>query len=290
MTSNQHSSVTDGSTFDTQSTRKNTVDNRKIVIGQIALSFHAASAAIIGHFLAKQGIDTVIKEAPHEQMFEMLRVGEVDILIAAWLPGSHGTYLAPIESEIEKLTSLYEPYALWGVPDYVPVSEVASIADLKKPLVAARMNKLIQGIGPGAGISRFSLEIIREYALNTMGYNFRNGTQADMETAFETAVAQQDWVIVPLWQPQHLHYRYKIRELHDPKGLLRGKDCATILIRHDAKALLPPKVLDNLRHITLGNTAVTELDYFINVHKLSAMEAAALWMEKHSTLVSKWGD
>jgi glycine betaine/proline transport system substrate-binding protein len=261
---------------------------RKPVVGQIALSFHAASGAIVRQLLAAQGIETDVKEAPHEKMFDMLRRGEVDLLASAWLPGSHGAYLAPMASEVEKLTVLYEPYTLWGVPDYVPASEVSDVADLKKPAVAARMTKLIQGIAPGAGISRFSREIIKEYGLGELGYEFRNGTQADMEKAFEAAVAEQRWVVVPLWQPQHLHHRYKIRELAEPKGLLRGKDQATLLIRHEARALLPDSALASLRRVTLGNTAMTELDYLINVRKLSAMDAAADWMGRHASLVAQW--
>lgn len=261
---------------------------RKPVVGQIALSFHAASGSIVRQLLAAQGIETEVKEAPHEKMFEMLGKGEVDLLASAWLPGSHGGYLAPMASEVEKLTVLYEPYTLWGVPDYVPASEVAAVADLKKPEVAAQMTKLIQGIAPGAGISRFSREIIKEYGLDALGYEFRNGTQADMEKAFESAVAEKRWVVVPLWQPQHLHYRYKIRELAEPKGLLRGKDQATLLIRNDARHLLPAGALASLRRVTLGNAAMTELDYLINVRKLSPMAAAADWMGRNPAIVAGW--
>jgi SnoaL-like domain len=38
-------------------------------------------------------------------------------------------------------------------------------------------------------------------------------------------------VIIPLWQPQWLHNRYRIRELHQPKGLPGGTDQATLLVR-----------------------------------------------------------
>lgn len=270
------------------STAKPTSNSRKLVVGQIALSFHAASGSIVRQLLAAQGLETDVKEAPHEKMFEMLGKGEVDILASAWLPGSHGGYLAPMESQVEKLTVLYEPYTFWGVPDYVPASDVSAVADLLKPEVAARMTKLIQGIGAGAGISRFSREIISVYGLESLGYEFRNGTQVDMEKAFETAVTEKRWVVVPLWQPQHLNHRYKIRELAEPKGLLRGKDQATLLIRNDARHLLPAQALQSLRRAQLGNVAMTELDYLINVRKLSSMDAAADWMARNPAIVAGW--
>lgn len=262
--------------------------SRKPIVGQIALSFHAASGSIARQVLSAQGVATDVREAPHEKMFDMLRRGEVDILASAWLPGSHGGYLAPIEPEVEKLTVLYEPYTFWGVPDYVPAEAVSAVEDLKKHAVAARMTKVIQGIGPGAGISRFSREIMKEYDLEALGYEFRNGTQTDMEQAFETAIAQRRWVVVPLWQPQQLNHTHRIRELAEPKGLLRGKDKATLIIRKDAMPLLPASALASLRRIALGNAAMTEMDYLINVKKLTAMDAAAEWMQRNPAIVANW--
>ncbi|GAM54116.1 L-proline glycine betaine binding ABC transporter protein proX [Vibrio ishigakensis] len=51
--------------------------------------------------------------------------------------------------EVEPLLELglhYEPFAHWGVPDYVPVEAVSEVSDLLKSDVLARMNKDIQGI------------------------------------------------------------------------------------------------------------------------------------------------
>jgi hypothetical protein len=39
-------------------------------------------------------------------------------------------YLAPFEKDVRKVTVLYEPYCLWGVPDFVPEDAVSEIADL----------------------------------------------------------------------------------------------------------------------------------------------------------------
>jgi glycine betaine/proline transport system substrate-binding protein len=49
------------------------------------------------------------------------------------------------------------------------------------------MAKTIQGINPGAGISRFSQEMIVAYGLDKEGYSFRPGTQQECFSAFEDA-------------------------------------------------------------------------------------------------------
>lgn len=259
-----------------------------ITVGQIDLSFHIAVAAIVARILRDHGHQVMSSTALHEAMFERLRRGEVDLLSSAWLPGSHAKYLSPFEDAVEKLTVLYEPYTIWGVPEYVPESAVREVSDLLKPDVAARMTKVIQGIGPGAGISRFSLEIMDAYQLKAAGYEFRNGTQQQCEDAFTSAVKERRWVVIPLWHPQHLHHRYRIRELGEPKGLLRGKDEATLIVRKDSLAKLDGAASRMLRKVTLGNTAVTYLDYLINIEKKTPAEAADRWFQENDASVARW--
>lgn len=212
--------------------------------------------------------------APHEAAFCLLQSGAADVLCAAWLPGSHGTYFESITDEFEKVAVLYTPYALWGVPAYVPADVVSQVADLTRTEVAANMTKLIQGIGPGAGISRFSREIFDTYKLETYGYRFENGTLDECVNSFDQAVAERRWVVLPLWQPQYLHYEYEIRELAEPYGLLRGADEATLIMRKTLLASLPKTVIDALRGLTLGNAKVTELDHMISRRAVPPLQAA----------------
>lgn len=261
--------------------------SRPLVIGQIALSFHIASAAVVRAIVELTGTRTITREASHEQMYEMLARGEVDMVVSAWLPGSHGVYIDPIAGDLLKLGVLYEPYAMWGVPDYVPLSDVTAVADLTRPEVVARMAKRIQGIGPGAGISRFSREIIERYGLAALGYEFHNGTLKDCTDAFESAYGQRQWTVVPLWHPQYLHHRYVIRELTEPLGLLRGRDAATLVLRREAAGLLPEATLGWLRRLHLGNAAVAELDHQISVAGATPAEAAVGWLMRQDQLLPK---
>ncbi|HYF89560.1 glycine betaine ABC transporter substrate-binding protein [Azospirillum sp.] len=229
-------------------------------VGHIDLSFHDASAHEVESILAAHGHDIERSAAPHEEMFRRMARGEIDMLVSAWLPASHGAYLAPFEQEVTKITILYEPYCIWGVPDYVPEEAVAGVADLLKPSALDRMERLIQGINPGAGISRFSKAIVEQYGLDRAGYEFRTGTEEDCFGRYMQAVADQRWVVVPLWHPQWLHNRYRIRALVEPKGLLGRQDEATLIIRKDAEARIDPAALAALADLHLGNARVSALD------------------------------
>jgi glycine betaine/proline transport system substrate-binding protein len=250
----------------------------RFTVGNIALSFHAAAAGVVKATLERWGHATAECEAPHEEMFAMLGRGEVDMLVTAWLPASHGRYFDPLEHDLLKLGLLYRPYCIWGVPDYVSPSRVGGIEDLARPEIAKSFLKRVQGIGEGAGISRFSRAILREYALDVRGFHFENGTLADCANAFEDAVAKGENCVVPLWHPQFLHHKHKIRALRDPKGLLGGVDDAFLVIRKEAAARLDESEIYALHSLTIGNAALAGMDHAINREGKSARQAAEEWL------------
>ncbi|PZW77413.1 glycine betaine/proline transport system substrate-binding protein [Pseudomonas sp. 2848] len=259
-------------------------------LGVTDLSFHHATAAVVALVLQRMGFVVKRSSAPHERNFERLREGAIDMLASAWIPSSHGLYKAQVEEQVatRELGLHYTPYALWGVPDYVPESMVASVEDLLDPSVSARMHKQIQGIGAGAGITRFSLKMMVDYDLVSAGYSFRTGTQEQCVAAYEQLVREGKWGIVPLWHPQFLHHSYRIRELKDPKGLLGSVDRAVLLARDDRLSGFSAAQLQVLDNIRLDNTIVAELDHAINRCGASPDEAARAWFEKHPQVLASW--
>ena len=253
-----------------------------IRLGYIDLSFHAASASVVQAILERHGHEVALSAAPHEAMFQRLRAGEVDVVASAWLPASHGEYLAPLQNEVEKLAVLYEPYCIWGVPDYVPRDVLASVDDLKKPEVLANIDKFIDGINPGAGISRFSSAMIDAYGLDCYGYRFYPGSEASSFTKFKRAVVNKRWLVIPLWHPQYLHHDYPIRALEEPKGLLGGTDQATLVARKVVLPAIAPSALAELRMLHLGNAVVTDLEHAIQVEGLTPLQAATRWLAARS--------
>lgn len=242
------------------------MNQKQISLGVTDLSFHRVTGSLLAHVLTDMGFEVSRHYAPHQENFMHLEQGKVDLLTSAWLPSSHGEYKAQVEKVVPliELGLHYQPYALWGVPDYVPAEDVEQVSDLLKPEVKAKMNPIIQGIGPGAGITRFSIEMMDAYGLNSAGYRFLTGTQDDCIQAFEQAVNNGDWAVVPLWQPQFLHHQYKIREIREPKGLLGVVDRAVLLLRGDKKHLFTEPQLNVLDNLQFSNEIISKLDYLVS--------------------------
>lgn len=250
-------------------------------LGHIDLSFHAASAALVCSIIEKYGWQVEMTASPHEEMFRRFGRGEVDMLVSAWLPTSHEIYLAPYRDNTVKLAVLYHPYCIWGVPDYVPVSAVSSVADLLKPDVLLKMEKRILGINPGAGISRFSRTIVEEYQLTYSGYYFENGSEAACYSNVEQAISELRWIVVPLWHPQFLHHRNTIRALEEPKGFLGGQDEATLIASNSIAVKFEPELLAELQALSPGNTVISELDYLICRKNKTPRQASDIWYQRH---------
>lgn len=258
-----------------------------LVIGQIDLSFHAAAAAVIAELLQRAGQDVTLTVAPHEQIYALQQAGEVDLVVSAWLPASHGNYIAPYANDLQKLAVIYNPYCIWGIPDWAP-AEIQSITDLSDESNSRLFRKRIQGIGSGAGISRFSRTIIDNYELASKGFHFENGTLKDCTDAYVDAATNNELAIVPLWHPQWLHSAYNLRELKDPLGLLGGTDEATLVLRRDAIPKLADEAHRLLKSIELGNETMSQLDQEICIQGLSPITAAKNWIGENQALCDSW--
>ena len=235
--------------------------SRPIRLGHRPLSFHEASAREVERLLVARGHRVERSSGGLAGLFERLGKGEIDLFVSAWLPLSHERFYAAIANKVRRLAVLYRPYRIWGVPGYVPESEVASVADLLGAPALARMDRRIHGIATRAGISRHSVETIRRYGLDVVaGYRFQPGTEADCFARFMRAYAERRWVVVPLWHPQSLHRRYAIRALEEPLGLLGGVDEATMLVHRGAESAIGRETLDFLAQLTFGNARVSALD------------------------------
>ncbi|PNV31897.1 glycine/betaine ABC transporter substrate-binding protein [Streptomyces sp. DH-12] len=245
-----------------------------VTVGNIALSFHRAAAAVTRRILEKHGHQVRSVEAPHERVFRLQEEDAVDVLVSAWLPSSHDIYLSRYTDRVRVLTPHYEPYCVWAVPPYVPEEAVGEVADLLRPEVAERMTTTIQGINPGAGISRFSARMVREYGLDRAGYGFMPGTEIDFVARLDRGVADREWFVVPLWRPQYLNRLHGLRTLAEPKGLLGTVDGAAPVITHEALDRIDPAAVAELDALHLGNEGVEEIDSLISVDGLTPLEAA----------------
>lgn len=262
---------------------------RPVVLGQVSLSFYAVVGAVVQAVLERLGHTVEVLQGQHEEMFPMLASARIDLMAAVWLPEGHGAYWTRYGEGAQEIARLYEGARFfWAVPSYVPPDEVASIEDLAKPSVAARMTKLIQGIGPGAAITALSRKAIEEYGLGRPGYSLQPGTQSDWTGAFDAAARERRWIVFPTWAPQYLNRDGRLRALVDPRGVLGGPNRASLVGPRERFQALPETTRAALRRIDLGLDGVTDMDWRVNVERQAPHDAARTWMRENEGRVSGW--
>jgi glycine betaine/proline transport system substrate-binding protein len=263
--------------------------SKPIILGQVSLSFYAVTGAVVHEVLERLGHTVEVRQGPHDEMFPLLGEGAIDLMAACWLPEGHAAYWAKYGGNAVEVAKLYDGARFfWAVPDYVPASEVASIADLAKPAVAQRMTKLIQGIGTAAVITTVSQKAVGEYGLDALGYSLRPGKPAEWTGAYDAAVAEQRWIVFPTWAPQYLNRGGKLRPLQDPRAILGGVNHASLVAPRGRFEALPAKTRAVLARIDLGLDGVTEMDWLVNVEKKNPREAARTWMQANESRVAGW--
>jgi glycine betaine/proline transport system substrate-binding protein len=261
----------------------------KVVMGQISLSFYAVTGAVVRQVLERLGHTVEIVQGSHGQIFPRLGAGEVDLLVAAWLPNGHATYWERYGSQSEAIAVLYEGARFaWMVPTYVPATLVAEIDDLKKPDVLAQMDKTIQDTGRDSGNMMVSADVMQAYDLEHASYRLVPGTLPEFYGSYDRAIAAQRWFVMPLWFPNFINRVGNMRPIAEPKQLLGQANAGTLVASRAWVQRAPGRTLQVLRRMHLGMGAVEEMDHEVNREGKSPAQAARDWAQRHQTEVDGW--
>jgi glycine betaine/proline transport system substrate-binding protein len=260
-----------------------------VVMGQIGLSFYAVTAGVVHEVLERLGHKVEVRTGSHAQIFPELGAGEVDLLVAAWLPHGHAVYWQQFGSQAEQVAVLYRGARFdWMVPACVPAWLVSSVADLAKPEVAARMVHEIQGTGRDSGNMMLSAQVMQAYGLEQAGYRLVPGNLAQFHGAYDRGIAAGDWFVMPLWRPHYINKIGNMRALAEPRGLLGPDNDGTLVANKAWLQRAPARSVAVLRRIQLGLDAVEEMDYAVNIDKLEPRAAARAWMDRNRDAVELW--
>ncbi|MDT1060921.1 glycine betaine ABC transporter substrate-binding protein [Paracoccus sp. CPCC 101403] len=167
-------------------------------------------------------------------LYQGLTRGDIDLMMMAWLPETHADYYARVKDDVENLGVIYDGAKLgWVVPAYVPESEISSIEDLKKDEVKEKLGGVVQGIDPGAGLTRLSQQAVSDYGLD---YQLQISSEAGMLTTVDRAMRSKKWFVATAWSPHWMFGKYDLRYIDDPKGSLGEAETVNILAAKDFKA------------------------------------------------------
>ena len=213
-------------------------------------------------------------------MWQAVASGDVDGMVTAWLPVTHGNYLKKVKDKVVNLGVII-PGAKIGlvVPDYVTIDSIADLEGAK-----AKFGGKIIGIDPGAGIMSKAEAAIKEYGLT--GYKLVEGSDATMTAALADAIKHKQWVAITGWTPHWMFGRFQLKYLKDPKGVFGGEETINAIVRKGLEKDKP----EVYAFLSKYKLPMSDLQALMAANKDNGKpsENARRFIAEHQKLVDSW--
>lgn len=171
--------------------------------------------------LTALGYTPQLRELGSTITYEALNQGDVDVYLAAWLPGQGSTYDAAMEKGvIADLGNNVDGARLgFAVPTYVYEAGVTSGADLAKAEVREKFDDTIYSIEVGSGISEILARGVNENTYNLADWHISETSTPGMLSTVDAAIDREEWIVFGAWTPHWMNVEYDVRYLDDPDNL-----------------------------------------------------------------------
>ena len=246
----------------------------------------------------KMGVHCEAIPMEANKMWESIASGEVDGMVAAWLPGTHGHYYKEVENRVENLGPNLEGAQIGLVVPSVQVGRqtmgtglrnkpyvtVESISELNQ--YAEKFRGKIIGIDPAAGVMKKTRRAMEVYDLTR--FRLVSGSEVSMTAELSNAIRKQRWIVVTGWSPHWMFGRWDMRFLDDPRGVYGGEEYIATMVRKGLKKDMP-EVYHFLDNFYWTPEEMDQLMVWIKDDDgLYPYEKALRWMQYNEKRLQSW--
>ncbi|CAM3302554.1 ABC transporter permease/substrate binding protein [Vagococcus fessus] len=252
---------------------------QEVTLAYVEWDTEIASTTVVSEVLKDMGYDVKMTPLDSAIMWEAVANGEADGMVAAWLPGTHGSQYDKFKDELDDLGPNLDGGARLGlvVPSYMDVNSIDELT--------TEGNQQIVGIEPGAGVVAAAEETMAEYA-NLSDWNLMSSSNGAMTTELAKAIKNKEEIVITGWSPHWMFSRYDLKYLEDPKGTMGGDESIKTMVRKGLEKDSPEvyQVLDNF------NWELADIEsVMLAIEKgEKPVEAARHWIDNHQELVESW--
>ncbi|UQZ33340.1 glycine/betaine ABC transporter [Paenibacillus sp. PK3_47] len=255
----------------------------KVKLAYVAWDSEIASTYVVKEVLeSKLGMSVEMLQVDAGPMWAGVADGSADAMVAAWLPGTHASYMEQYGNDIEDLgPNLEGTKTGLAVPTYM---EISSIEDLKNADLASSLQNRIVGIEPGAGIMMSTEKAITDYELSD--YTLLESSSAAMVQELQKAYADNQPIVVTGWTPHWMFANMDLKYLEDPKGVYGGAEQIHTMVRTGLKEDMP-EAYTFLDQFQWTPEEMEQVMVDIQGGK-SPEDAAKAWVEANADKVNAW--
>ncbi|MCK2044065.1 glycine betaine ABC transporter substrate-binding protein [Chromohalobacter salexigens] len=253
-----------------------------ITLAYVEWSSEVASTNVVRAVLEEQGYNVKMSSLSAAAMWQAVAYGDADGMVAAWLPSTHEQYLNKVGDKVENLGPNLEGTKLGlVVPSYTDISSIDELDDK-----ADVVNDEIVGIDPGAGLMNLTEKAIEEYDLGD-AINLQSGSGATMTAALDSAIKNDEDIVVAGWTPHWMFARWDLKYLDDPKNVYGGAEHINTVVRQGLKDDMPEAyaILDNFEWTP---EQMGEVMLMNQEEDSDPYENAKKWVDEHPDVVDEW--
>ncbi len=221
-------------------------------------------------------------------MWSSVADGSADLHTSAWLPATHASYWEEYEDDVVKVNETVEsaPLAL-TVPSYV--EDVNTMEDLKtNEEFGDSVDWEILGIDPGAGIMQNTEEALEEYELDE--WNLTPSSEAAMLTELQTAMENEEPIIVPLWKPHWAFGDMDLKMLEDSKDVYGGDGDQIYTVARNDLEEDAPRAYKVLEQYSESYDMLDEMMPKVYVDEEDVEDVVQEFIDENPDLVDEWLD
>lgn len=232
-----------------------------------------ASTQVFKQILESTGnYEVEIVNADLGAVYQGVAQGDLDAFVGAWLPHTQGPYWEKYEGDLDYVGNVSSGAKIGlVVPSYVTIDSIAELNSEKE-----HFGGKIQGIEPGAGIMQSTETAIEEYELD---YDLYAASTVGMATELQTAIDNEEWIVVTLWSPHWTFSRMDLKYLDDPKGTFGGSDNIVAVAPNTLKED-KTELYEIISRYTMGISDIEAMMLDID-QGMTPEEAAAKWLEEN---------
>ncbi|MCK0715743.1 glycine betaine ABC transporter substrate-binding protein [Chromohalobacter sarecensis] len=253
-----------------------------ITLAYVEWSSEVASTNVVRAVLEEQGYNVEMSSLSAAAMWQAVAYGDADGMVAAWLPSTHEQYLDEVGDKVENLGPNLQGTKLGlVVPSYTDISSIDELDDK-----ADMVNDEIVGIDPGAGLMNLTENVIDEYDLDD-AINLQSGSGATMTAALDSAIKNDEDIVVAGWTPHWMFARWDLKYLDDPKNVYGGAEHINTVVRQGLKDDMPEAyaILDNFEWTP---EQMGEVMLMNQEEDSDPYENAKKWVDENPDVVDEW--